>query len=101
MSVIQKGWRQGNKPIDPYLNTSKSFPATCIAQGTADTIVPLEAPRSFVDNLQNCGVRSQIIEIPGAEHMFTATMKPGDRTYELQRQGFDFVQEVFVSVSKV
>lgn len=88
------------KPIDPYLNVNGDFPATFIAQGTADTFVPVEAPRGFVEKLQSVGVRSQLIEIAGAEHMFTATMKPGDRTYESQRQGFDFLQEAFRSVTE-
>ncbi|KAG6358662.1 hypothetical protein INS49_012180 [Diaporthe citri] len=89
------------KPIDPYLNVTGDFPATCIAQGTADTFVPVEAPQGFVKKLQSVGVRSQLIEIPGAEHMFTATMKPVDMTYELQRQGFNFIQEVFGSGTEV
>lgn len=97
-----KGVETGNfKAIDPYLNVIGNFPATCIAQGTADTFVPLEAPQGFVDKLQNVGVRSQLIKIPGAEHMFTATMKHGDTTYHLQRRGFDFIQEVFGSYSEI
>ncbi|KAI3393412.1 hypothetical protein diail_4307, partial [Diaporthe ilicicola] len=81
-----KGVETGDfRPIDPYLNVADDFPATCIAQGTADTFVPVEAPQDFVSKLQDFGVRSQLIEIPGAGHMFTATMKPGDRTYELQK----------------
>lgn len=97
-----KGVETGNfKAIDPYLNVTGNFPATCIAQGTADTFVPLEASQGFVDKLQNVGVRSQLIKIPGAEHMFTATMKHGDTTYHLQRRGFDFIQEVFGSYSEI
>lgn len=96
-----KGVETGDfKPVDPYLNVTANFPATCIAQGTADTFVPLEAPQGFVDKLRDVGVRSHLIEIPGAEHMFTATMKPGDRTYELQRRGFEFLQEVLGSGSR-
>lgn len=83
------------KIIDPYLNVTGNFPATCIAQGTADNFVPLEAPQGFVQKLRHVGVQTQLIEIPGAGHMFTATMKAGDTVYELQRQGFDFIQEVF------
>lgn len=97
-----KGVETGNfEAIDPYLNVTGNFPPTCIAQGTADTFVPLEAPQGFVNKLQNVGVRSQLIEIPGAEHMFTATMKQGDTTYQLQRRGFDFIQEAFGSDSEI
>lgn len=90
-----KGVETGDfKPIDPYLKVTENFLATCIAQGTADTFVPLEAPQGLIKNLRNVGVRTQLIVIPGAEHMFTATMKLGDRTYELQQRGFDFIQEI-------
>lgn len=96
-----KGVETGDfKPIDPYLNVTSEFPATCVAQGTEDSFVPVEAPQGFVDKLRSVGVRSHLIEIPGAEHMFTATMKPGDRIYELQKRGLDFVQEVFGSGSE-
>lgn len=87
------------KSIDSSLNVTGSFPATCIAQGTADSFVPLESPQGFVDRLQHVGVRSQLIEIPGADHMFTAKMTVGDTTYELQKRGFDFIQESFGSGS--
>lgn len=98
----QKGMDTGDfKTIDPYLNVTKEFPATSIAQGTADTFVPVEAPQGFVDKLQNVGVRPQLIEIPRAEPIFTAAMKPGDRTYELQRQAFNFLQEAFDSGTEV
>lgn len=91
-----KGVKTGDfQPIDPYLNVTEKFPSTCIAQGTEDTFVPLEAPEGLVEKLRNVRVRAQLIMIPGAGHMFTATMKPGDVTYELQRRGFDFLQETF------
>lgn len=91
-----KGVESGDfKPIDPYLNVTEDFPATCIAQGTADNFVPLEAPQGLINKLQNVGVQAELVVLPGAEHMFTATMKLGDRNYELQQRGFDFIQESF------
>ena len=32
--------------------------------------------------------------------MFTETMKPGNTTYELQRQGLEYLQQVFGSSSE-
>lgn len=76
-----KGVKTGDfRPIDPCLNVADDFPATCFAQGTTDTFVPIEASQKFVSQLEKFGVRSQLIEIPRAEHICTATMKPGDRT---------------------
>lgn len=68
------------KPVNSCLNVTESFPATCIAQGMVDTFVLLQAPQGLVKKIRDIRVRTQLIVIPGAEHMFTATMKLGNST---------------------
>ncbi|KAL1393057.1 Alpha/Beta hydrolase protein [Phyllosticta capitalensis] len=85
-----KRWEQ----IDATLNISPSFPPTCIVHGTEDKMVPGYLSRKLFAELQRHGVKSEFIDVPGEGHTFVGKMVKGSRTWELQRRGFDFLEEV-------
>lgn len=79
---------------DPLKNISTLFPPTFIVHGTADTMVPISVSRALFAELQKNYVICGMAEIPGEEHTFSVTMQVGSRTWDLQRQGFDFLQSL-------
>lgn len=85
-----KAWER----VDPLLNISPSFPPTFIVHGTEDTMVPISLSKALFSALQSEGVKSEMREVPGEEHTFAAKMAVGSRTWELQRQGFDFLESL-------
>ncbi|KAH7376762.1 Alpha/Beta hydrolase protein [Plectosphaerella cucumerina] len=80
--------------VDPLRNINQNFPPTFIIHGDADTMVPKELSRDLLQELQDRGVKCGMQEIPGEEHTFAAKMKVGSQTWELQRKGFDFLQDL-------
>lgn len=82
------------KKIDPLLNISSSFPPTYIVHGLEDTLVPIEFSRSLLKELEKNGAECGMTEVPGEGHTFAAKMEVGSRTWELQREGFGFLEGV-------
>lgn len=80
--------------VDPLRNVTASFPPTFIVHGEADTMVPARLSRALLEELKKNGVKCGMKEIPGEEHTFAARMKVGSQTWELQREGFDFLQSL-------
>ncbi|OLN96736.1 hypothetical protein CCHL11_02408 [Colletotrichum chlorophyti] len=80
--------------VDPARNISASFPPTFIVHGQEDTQVPLELSRRLCEVLKKKGVKSGLREIPGEEHTFAGKMKVGSQTWNLQREGFDFLESL-------
>ncbi|KAI8298922.1 Non-reducing polyketide synthase ausA [Colletotrichum sp. SAR11_240] len=80
--------------VDPIRNISTSFPPTFIVHGQADTMVSIDLSRALFKTLQEKGVKSDLREIPGEEHTFAAKMKVGSQTWNLQREGFDFLESL-------
>ncbi|CCF34881.1 hypothetical protein CH063_06788 [Colletotrichum higginsianum] len=84
--------------VDPLRNITASFPPTFIVHGQADTMVPLELSQGLFQALREKGVRSGLREIPGEEHTFAARMKVGSQTWNLQREGFEFLESLIERV---
>ncbi|KAG7139918.1 Non-reducing polyketide synthase ascC like protein [Verticillium longisporum] len=82
------------KSVDPLLNVNQDFPPTYIAHGAADTMVPIDLSRDLLRALEEHGIKSGMCEIPGEEHTFAAKMQVGSQTWDLQRRGFDFLQNL-------
>ncbi|RKK80203.1 hypothetical protein BFJ69_g4393 [Fusarium oxysporum] len=80
--------------VDPALNVDSSFPPTFIVHGAADTKVPIHLSRKLFDVLKQNGVNCCMVEVPGEEHTFAAKMEVGSVTWNLQRQGFDFLESL-------
>ncbi|ORY69550.1 Alpha/Beta hydrolase protein [Pseudomassariella vexata] len=80
--------------VDPIRNISPEFPPTFIVHGMSDTMVPIGLSRDFLAELRKHGVLCGMREIPGEEHTFAARMKVGSQTWEMQKEGFDFLQKV-------
>lgn len=85
-----KNWEE----VDPLCNVDVSFPPTFIVHGAADTMVPTSLSRDLLGALEKHGVRCGMREVPGEEHTFAAKMKVGSQTWNLQREGFDFLQSL-------
>ncbi|KAF4415138.1 hypothetical protein F53441_14659 [Fusarium austroafricanum] len=85
-----KDWRK----VDPALNVNSSFPPTFIVHGEKDTKVPIHLSRQLFNVLKENGVKCGMVEVPGEEHTFAAKMTVGSNTWQLQRQGFDFLQSL-------
>lgn len=84
------------KDIDPLLNISSTFPPTYIVHGQADTMVPISLSKDLLQALEKAGVKTGMIEVPGEEHTFAGKMKVGSQTWNLQREGFDFLESLIV-----
>ncbi|CAK7205300.1 hypothetical protein SEUCBS139899_008069 [Sporothrix eucalyptigena] len=82
----------GFQPVDPILNVTSTFPPTVIVHGIDDRMVPLRYSQQLYAKLREKKVQSCLIEIPGEDHTFAAKMKTGSETWNLQRQGFDFLE---------
>ncbi|AEO63827.1 uncharacterized protein THITE_2042893 [Thermothielavioides terrestris NRRL 8126] len=80
--------------VDPLRNVSPAFPPTFIVHGTEDALVPIRLSRDLHSALVKHGVECGMEEIPGEEHTFAAKMKVGSQTWELQRKGFDFLENL-------
>ncbi|KAI1863408.1 uncharacterized protein JN550_009519 [Neoarthrinium moseri] len=83
--------------VDPLLNVAKAgsrFPPTFIVHGAADTMVPISLSRDLYAALRKAGVKCGMTEVPDEEHTFAGTMKVGTRTWDLQREGFDFLESL-------
>jgi acetyl esterase/lipase len=85
-----KAWDQ----VDPLRNITASFPPTFIVHGTADTMVPLRLSHDLFEILKERKVRCGMREVPGEEHTFAARMKVGSPTWDVQREGFAFLQNL-------
>jgi pimeloyl-ACP methyl ester carboxylesterase len=83
--------------VDPVENITPSSPPTFIAHGAADTMVPIHLSRALHAALKDKGVLCGFCEVPGEEHTFAARMQVGSRTWELQKQGFDFLEGLLES----
>ncbi|KAF5563444.1 hypothetical protein FNAPI_2653 [Fusarium napiforme] len=80
--------------VDPALNVDSSFPPTFIVHGDADTKVPIHLSRKLFEVLKQNGVECGMVEVPREEHTFAAKMEVGSVTWNLQRQGFDFLESL-------
>lgn len=83
-----KDWRK----IDPALNIGPSFPPTFIVHGMEDTKVPIHLSRKLFKGLKEQNIKCEMVEIPGEEHTFAAKMEVSSVTWQLQQQGFDFLE---------
>jgi len=82
------------KKVDPALNLSSKFPPTCIIHGDADTMVSINLSRALFTEMKKKGIEVEMIEVPGAEHTFCGNMAVGSEVWNLQRKGFDFLEDV-------
>jgi len=80
--------------VDPIRNVSSSFPPTFIIHGAEDKMVLVELSRRLYTVLRDHGVQCEMREIPGEGHTFAARMKVGSSTWEMQREGFDFLEQL-------
>jgi acetyl esterase/lipase len=80
--------------VDPLRNITASFPPTFIVHGTEDVMVPLALSKDLHAALVEKRVKCGFQEVPGEGHTFAAKMAVGSKTWELQRNGFNFLQSL-------
>jgi acetyl esterase/lipase len=80
--------------VDPLLNISPNFPPTYITHGMEDKNISIEASRKLYRELQRNGVNCGMTEVPGEGHTFAAKMAFGSKTWQLQRNGFEFLESL-------
>ncbi|KAJ9131777.1 Polyketide synthase [Pleurostoma richardsiae] len=80
--------------IDPIRNVTASFPPTFIVHGEEDNMVPADLSKDLYHTLQQAGVKCGLKLVPGEGHTFAAKMEVGSQTWNLQRQGFDFLESL-------
>ena len=80
--------------IDPVQNVGRDWPPTAIVHGTADNMIPMRLSKVFEAELIKHGVETEFVEVEGEPHTFCGKMRKGSRTWDTQRQGFDFLQQV-------
>lgn len=81
--------------IDPLLNVTKNHPPTCIVHGLEDKMVPIELSRVMWSRLQEERVKGcKFVEVEGEGHTFAGQMKKGTRTWDRQREGFDWLEGI-------
>jgi len=80
--------------IDPLRNVNASFPPTFIVHGEEDVMVPLELSMHLHSALRESGVKCGLRSVPGEGHTFAAKMKVGSQTWNLQREGLDFLESL-------
>lgn len=80
--------------VDAIKNLSPSFPPTFLCHGAEDKMVPLELSEDLFKALRENGIKSELVVIPGEDHIFAARMKVASRTWNLQREGFDFLENL-------
>lgn len=85
-----KAWTK----VDPVLNVDSLFPPNFIVHGSADTKVPIHLNRKLFDVLKQNGVECGIVEVHREEHTFAVRMEVGSVIWNLQRQGFDFLESL-------
>lgn len=80
--------------IDPYEHVSGKWPPVCIVHGNADDFIPIGLSRLFEEKLKSLGGKVTFFEVEGEPHTFVGKMVKGSKTWETQRKGFDFLEEV-------
>lgn len=85
-----RDWAQ----VDPAENITKEFPPTFIVHGDDDFMVPIYLSKSLYLKLSQQGVKCGMREIPDEGHTFAAKMQKGSRTWNLQSEGFDFLESL-------
>ncbi|KAL3469432.1 Alpha/Beta hydrolase protein [Aspergillus californicus] len=80
--------------IDPVERVTDGFPPTFIVHGDADKMVPVWLNRRLYGVLQEKGVECEMVEIPGEGHTFAMGMAVGSRTWDLSRQGFEWLERI-------
>jgi len=78
--------------IDSMQNVHPNHPPVCIVHGEADKMVPQSISRGQYYLLQANGIESEFISVPDEGHTFAGKMEKGTRTWDIQRQGFDWLE---------
>lgn len=78
--------------IDSMQNVHPRHPPTCIVHGDADRMVPLSISRDQYELLRANDIESELIVVPDEGHTFAGKMERGTRAWDIQRQGFDWLE---------
>jgi len=79
------------KAVNPITYVTPDDPPFLIMHGTADTGVPYQQSKELHDALQAKGVNSELVLVPGANHIFEGVSK--EKTQELLDRVFQFIDK--------
>jgi acetyl esterase/lipase len=79
------------KAVNPITYITPDDPPFLIMHGTADTGVPYQQSKELYDALQARGVKSELVLVPSANHIFEGASK--EKTQELLDQVFQFIDK--------
>lgn len=85
---------QVREAIDPVCNVDSTFPPTFIVHGCEDGMVSIEVSRELYGVLREQKIKCGMVEVPGEGHTFAMGMEVGSRTWEVQKEGFDFLEDI-------
>jgi acetyl esterase/lipase len=77
--------------VNPVTYITNDDPPFLIMHGTADTGVPYQQSKELYDALQAKGVNSELVLVPGANHIFEGVSK--EKTQELLDRVFQFIDK--------
>lgn len=60
----------------------------------ADSEIPVSVSRMMETRLKEAGVEVEFIEVEDEPHSFARMMKKGSKTWDRQREGFDWLQRI-------
>jgi dipeptidyl aminopeptidase/acylaminoacyl peptidase len=59
------------KDVSPFYHVDASDAPTLIIHGDADTLVPIQQAKIFLEKLKAAGVEEELVVVPGGGHGFT------------------------------
>ncbi|KAH8696123.1 Alpha/Beta hydrolase protein [Talaromyces proteolyticus] len=79
--------------VDPKSRFSGTFPPAMFIHGTDDTVTPLSISERAYEELKGLGVKTQILRIQGADHMFDMLYTSPEEDYFKKNvsQGLEFL----------
>lgn len=78
-------------PIDPVVHATSAFPPTFLVYSAGDTLVPVALGRALAARLRDLGVRCELVEVPGDEHLFASRVGQDSEAAKAMARGLDFL----------
>lgn len=78
-------------PADPVVHASPAFPPTFLVHSVGDARVPVALVRALAARLAALGVRSELVELPGDDHLFPSRIEKDSEAAKALARGLDFL----------
>lgn len=78
-------------PVDPVVHAAPAFPPTFLVHSAGDALVPVALGRALAARLRDLGVRCELAEVPGDEHLFASKIAKDSEAAKAMARGLDFL----------